>query len=88
MMDIKIQTITAIGIPIGVYVHTKDPVDFPIDFDGPVSALGANKLSFNGTTTFSSMTGNILWNALFTSLMSGSGQTFTFTVTPPLPTVW
>ncbi len=88
MMDIKIQTITAIGIPIGVYVHTKDPVDFPIDFDGPVSALGANKLSFSGTTSFSSMTGNILWNALFTSLMSGSVQTFTFTVTPPLPTVW
>jgi len=89
MADIKIQSITALGIiPIGTWVHTKEPVDFPIDFDGPISALGSGKLTFTGTTTFPSMTGNILFNALFTTLMSGSGQKFEFTVSPPAPTEW
>ena len=88
MADVRIQQISALGIPIGTYVHTKNPVDFPIDFDGPISALGSGKLTFTGTTTFSSMTGNILFNGLFTSLMSGSGQKFEFTVSPPAPTKW
>ncbi|MBN1497216.1 MAG: Triacylglycerol lipase [Spirochaetes bacterium] len=88
MADIRIQSISAFGIPIGTYVHTKDPVDFPIDFDGPISALGSGKLTFTGTTRFPGMTGNILFNALFTSLMSGSGQTFEFTVSPPPPREW
>ncbi|MBN2158605.1 MAG: Triacylglycerol lipase [Spirochaetes bacterium] len=88
MTDIRIQSITMLGIPIGTYVHTKDPVDFPIDFDGPISALGSGKLTFTGTTRFSSMTGNWLFNGLFTSLMSGSGQTFEFTVSPPSPILW
>lgn len=89
MADIRIQSITALGIiPIGTWVHTKEPVDFPIDFDGPVSALGSGKMTFTGTTTFPSMTGNVLFNALFTTLMSGSGQKFEFTVSPPAPVPW
>ena len=88
LADVRIQQISALGIPIGTYVHTRDPVDFPIDFDGPISALGSGKLTFTGTTTFSTMTGNILFNSLFTSLMSGSGQKFEFTVSPPAPVPW
>jgi hypothetical protein len=30
----------------------------------------------------------IIINALFTGLMSGPGQEFTFTVTPPAPVAW
>jgi hypothetical protein len=73
------------GIPIGL--RTSGPVDFPIDFDGPVSSLGDGTLTFKGTTTFPSMTGGAL-APLFTSLMSGPGQQFTFTVKPPAPTIW
>jgi hypothetical protein len=70
-------------------LHTKEPVDFPIDFDGPVSSLGDGSLKFAGTTTFSDMVDNgFIINALFTGLMSGPGQQFTFTVTPPAPKKW
>lgn len=73
-------------IPFGC--QTSSPVDLPIDFDGPVSALGSGGLKFTGTTTFSSMTGCGLFNSLFTTLMSGSGQTYQFVVKPPEPTIW
>lgn len=73
-------------LPIGC--ETSAPVLLPIDFDGPISALGGGKLSFSGSTTFPSMTGCGLYTPLFTTLMSGPGQTFSFTVAPPAPRSW
>jgi pimeloyl-ACP methyl ester carboxylesterase len=78
--------VSFIQIPFGCM--TSSPVTLPIDFDGPVSALGNGNLSFAGTTTFPSMTGCGLFTGLFSTLMSGPGQTYSFTVQPPAPTTW
>ena len=73
-------------IPFGC--KTETPVAFPVDFDGPVSALGSGALTFAGSTTFPRMQGCGLFNSLFTSLMSGPGQQYSFNVAPPPPTTW
>ncbi|HRZ27335.1 MAG TPA: alpha/beta fold hydrolase [Spirochaetota bacterium] len=73
------------GIPIGL--RTEEPVDFAIDFDGPVSSLGDGTLTFSGETTFPTITGGAL-APLFTALMSGPGQEYSFTVLAPEPTAW
>jgi pimeloyl-ACP methyl ester carboxylesterase len=69
------------GIPVGS-CKTVTPVEFPINFDGPVSSLGNGKLTFTGTTTFPQIKGCII-SAILSSLMSGAGQTYSFTVAPP-----
>jgi len=86
--NIKIQTagISFIQIPFGC--ETESQVDFPIDFDGPISSLGDGNLTFTGTTTFPPMTGCGMFNSLFTTLMSGPGQTYSYNVSPPEPTTW
>ncbi len=87
--DIYLKQVGEWGIGIPFSLKTKTPVDFPIVFDGPVSSLGDGSLTFTGTTTFPDMVENgIIINALFSSLMSGPGQEFTFTVTPPAPIKW
>jgi pimeloyl-ACP methyl ester carboxylesterase len=87
--DIYLKQVGEWGVGIPFSLKTKTPVDFPIVFDGPVSSLGDGSLTFTGTTTFPDMVENgIIINALFTSLMSGPGQEFTFTVTPPAPIKW
>ena len=87
--DIYLKKVGELGIGIPFSLKTKTPVDFPIVFDGPVSSLGDGSLTFTGTTTFPDMVENgIIINALFTGLMSGPGQEFTFTVTPPAPVAW
>lgn len=76
----------SLQIPFGCQLSS--PASFPINFDGPISSLGNGKLTFTGTTTFAPMTGCGVWNGLFTTLMSGAGQTYTFTATPPAPVAW
>lgn len=73
-------------IPFGC--QTERSVAFPINFEGPVSSLGSGDLVFNGTTSFPPMKNCGLFNSLFTVLMSGAGQTYSFNVTPPAPTRW
>lgn len=73
-------------LPFGC--KTEMPVALPIDFDGPVSSLGNGNLAFNGTTTFPPMKECGVFNGLFTTLMSGPGQTYSFSVKPPAPTTW
>lgn len=87
--DIYLRKVGELGVGIPFSLKTKTPVDFPIVFDGPVSSLGDGSLTFTGTTTFPDMVENgVIINALFSSLMSGPGQEFTFTVTPPAPIKW
>jgi dienelactone hydrolase len=72
-----------VQIPVGC--KTSSPVNFPLNYDGPVSDLGSGKVSFSGTTTFPSITNCGLVEGLLTGLMSGPGQTYTYTVAPPAP---
>ncbi len=70
----------------GTKCTTANPVQFPLNFDGPVSALGSGALTFPGTTTIPPLTG--AGCSLFSSLIAGAGQTFTFSVTPPASVAW
>ncbi len=72
------------GIKVGSCT-TETPVGLPLDFDGPVSAMGSGGLVFTGTTTFPKIKG-CLTSSIISSLMSGPGQAYKFTVTPPAPT--
>jgi len=77
-------TITSVlGIPFGE-CKTEKPVDFPLVFDGPVSSLGNGGLTFQGTTTFPTIKGCMI-SAILSAMMSGGGQTYSFTVAPPAP---
>lgn len=71
------------GLPIGE-CKTTSPVAFPLNFEGPISSLGNGNLTFSGTTTFPQLKGCSI-SAVLSTLMSGSGQKFTFNVTPPAP---
>jgi len=80
-------TITSLdGIGVGSCT-TETPVVLPLNFDGPVSAMGSGGLTFTGTTTFPKIKG-CLTSSIITSLMSGPGQGYTFTVAPPAPTTY
>lgn len=85
-------TINSLGISvfrIPFNCSTASPIPFPIDFDGPVSALGNGKLNFQGTTTFPKFSSSGCALApLFNVLISGPGQTYSYTATPPAPTLW
>lgn len=77
-------TITSLmGIPFG-QCKMVEPVVFPLDFDGPIASFGNGKLIFNGATTFPQIKGCFI-SGILTALVSGSGQQFTFTITPPAP---
>lgn len=77
-------TVTSVlGIPWGE-CKTVKPVEFPINFDGPVSSLGNGNLTFTGTTSFPLIKGCFI-SGILSALMSGTGQTYSFTVTPPAP---
>jgi len=80
--DITVSSVW--GVPFGE-CKTVTPVEFPIDFDGPVSSLGNGNLTFVGTTSFPMIKGCII-SGILSVMMSGKGQTFSFTVAPPAPT--
>lgn len=85
-ITVKSAGFGALQIPFGC--QTESPVAFPVNFDGPISDLGAGNLTFTGTTTFPPMKSCGLFNSLFTTLISGPGQEYSFNVSPPAPTTW
>lgn len=87
-VDIYVVSAGASILQLPFGCKTETPVALPIHFDGPVSSLGNGNLAFNGTTTFPAMTDCGLYSGLFTTLMSGPGQTYSFSVTPPAPVIW
>ncbi|CAH0351228.1 lipase family protein [Aquabacterium sp. CECT 9606] len=83
MAKANISVTSLSGLPIGE-CKTVTPVEFPINFDGPVSSLGNGNLTFTGTTTFPQLKGCGV-SAILSAVMSGPGQTYSFTVAPPAP---
>ena len=80
-VDITIASVW--GIPFG-QCKTEKPVNFPLNFEGPISSLGDGNLTFAGMTSFPLIKGCII-SAIISAFMSGNGQTYTFTVSPPAP---
>jgi dienelactone hydrolase len=80
---VNITVASIFGIPFGE-CKTVTPVNFPIDFDGPIASLGNGNLTFTGTVAFPQIKGCII-SAIVSTLMSGNGQTYKFTVSPPAP---
>lgn len=82
-VSITVKSVGEGPIQLGTGCTTKTPSTMALDYDGPVSDLGAGKVSFAGTTTFDSMTDCGGWGLLLTPLMSGPGQAYSFSVAPP-----
>jgi hypothetical protein len=80
---VNITVTSVLGIPFGE-CKTVTPVEFPINFDGPISSLGNGNLNFKSTVTFPQIKGCAI-SGILTAFMSGAGQTYDFTVTPPAP---
>ena len=79
---VNINITSLVYIPFGA-CKTITPIDFPLDFDGPISALGGG-MNFSGTVTFPKITGCAIQGTLST-FFSGSGNTYSFTLSPPAP---
>jgi hypothetical protein len=84
-LKINIKVTSLVGTPIGV-CRTSAPVTLKLDYDGPIANLGT-QLPFSGTTTIPPMTGCIM-SSVLTTLMSGPGQKYTFTLSPPAPVAY
>lgn len=81
---VNITVTNVLGLSWGT-CKTASPAIFPVNFEGPVSALGSGALQFTGTTSFPQIKGCFI-SAILTGLMSGNGQTFKLQVAPPAPT--
>ncbi|MDO9236770.1 MAG: lipase family protein [Aquabacterium sp.] len=86
--NMRIKSVGILGINLPFGCKTSTPIDFPVNFDGPLSAMGDGNLGFSGTTTFPKITGCGLFSPIFSVLMSGPGQTYSFVAAPPAPTKW
>ncbi|MGH3157579.1 MAG: hypothetical protein ACRDNF_13500 [Streptosporangiaceae bacterium] len=66
--------------------QTVSPVTFPLTFNGPVSSLGDGQLTFPGSTTFPDLENCGALTSILNVLFPGSGQAYSFNVSPPSPT--
>jgi dienelactone hydrolase len=80
--DVNITLTSVWGIPFGE-CKTATPVTFPLSYVGPVSGLGTG-LNFSGTTTFPQIKGCVI-SAIMSAFFTGSGNGYSFTVSPPAP---
>lgn len=79
--QVNITVASVWGVPFGL-CKTSTPVDFPLNFDGPISALGSGNITFTGSTSFPMIKGCII-SAIVSAFMTGSGQNYVFNVSPP-----
>ncbi|MFT3857483.1 MAG: lipase family protein [Aquabacterium sp.] len=81
MAQTNITVASVWGIPFG-QCKTEKPVDFPLNFEGPISSLGNGQITFTGTTSFPMIKGCII-SAIVSAFMTGSGQAYTFNLQLP-----
>ena len=93
-LQMKAIGLLGINIPLGS-CQTSTPVTFALNFNGPVSSLGDGQLKFSGSTTFPGLAGcgpfglfKGLVTPILNLLFKGSGNNYTFTVSPPPPTAY
>lgn len=84
-VTVGIRSLSLGPITLGTNCRTSSPLNIPLQYDGPVSDLGSKGLTFNSVATFPSLTGCGLYGPLLTSLISGGGNKFSITQTPPAP---
>lgn len=86
LADIQLSSLgDKLSIPAGCV--TVKPVEFDLNFDGPVSSLGNGKLKFSGSTSFPEL--KDCWiNGTLQFFFSKTGQKFEFTAKPPAPSRW
>jgi Secretory lipase len=75
-------SVTSLGATKLGNCRTTTPVNFPLVYDGPVSAVGAGTLKFAGTVTLPKLSG-CGTAAILSTLMAGKGQSFSFSTAPP-----
>jgi hypothetical protein len=68
-----------IRIPAGC--HTSKPLALTLDYSGPLNLTTG--FSFSGTTTIPPLTGCGILGPVLSTLLSGPGNTYSFTLTPP-----
>ena len=84
-MELKSVGFIGINLSLGS-CQTVSPVRFGLTFNGPVSSLGDGQLTFSGTTSFPSLSKCGLLTGILNLLFPGSGNRYSFTVSPPAPT--
>ena len=72
------------GLPFTV--NTREPVQMPLNYSGPVSDLGSGLITFEGDTTVPRMEGGIM-APIFSAIMSGP-LSYRFRVFPVDPTIY
>lgn len=85
---VRVESLQLGVINLGTNCRTSRGVQIPLAFDGPVSALGAGALRFNSVATFPTFTDCGAYGPLLSALISGSGNRFILTQTPPASTSW
>jgi pimeloyl-ACP methyl ester carboxylesterase len=86
LANIKLSSLgNKLSIPAGCV--TNNPVEFRLNFDGPLSSLGNGQLLFAGTTSFPEL--KDCWiDGTLEFFFSKTGQKFEFSAKPPAPTRW
>lgn len=84
-MWVWIQSLSVGPIKLGTDCRTAAPVQIPLKFAGPLNALGLGTFTSKTTATFPNLTGCGLYGPMLSATMSGPGNTFELTQTPPAP---
>jgi hypothetical protein len=86
---VQLPSISFLGLNlVSSGCQTSAPVTFPLSFNGPVSSLGDGQLTFSGTTTLPNLRNCGALTAILNALFAGSGNRFTFTLSPPPPVAY
>lgn len=82
---VRVESLQLGLINLGTNCRTERGVQIPLSFSGPVSALGTGGLTFDSTATFPNFTDCGAYAPIISGLISGGGNRFVLTQTPPAP---
>ncbi|MFT6423082.1 MAG: pimeloyl-ACP methyl ester carboxylesterase [Thalassolituus sp.] len=82
--NVLINTAGFSWLPIPFNCKTSEPATFDLNYEGPISDLGAGNIVFAGETEFAELECGWM-TALFNSLVAGPGQVYNFRVVAPAP---